>query len=311
VISGLPWEIGSFDQYKKDRGIVLIESPDPYLERLFLFRLKRDWSINNSRSLLTAELNDEWWEDFATPTLFQSELLPTLFFTSESALTKLKSILLRRDFPDVLLLFSLEEGMLAKVTPPEGALQIKVFPARFWEGDRLLQFLSAEMRFPLTNQFQDFILETIPHTTQDFVEAIKIIRQLNLGQGRYSTSELKGMLGMKRFDRFNLSSLLSRQKWLEFYSTLLNSELDFEESTSLFAFLEGHLLKLATPQALREKKKLSKYDREILDCAPLWSSLKIRDFLLRLGKWSMLAKSKSFKLKEELRLQKLALLDNR
>ena len=116
--------------------------------------------------------------------------------------------------------------------------------------------------------------------------------KLNHGNSKVVVADLKNLVVADKFDQFILASLLSKKKYYDFYTRLIELNHDFEKLKDLFRFLQSHFIKLADISFLDEKNRLTQYDKEIQKCSSLWTKNEIFEIISLLNHFEILCKKK-------------------
>ncbi len=162
----------------------------------------------------------------------------------------------------------------------------------FWEYNKLLDYLSERKKITLSYDAKNYLTETIIPSALEYELALD---SLIINFSRIQNFELQhvqAVLKKTRVDQFQLATLLGEKKKKELYHELLSNEQSFDEFRQLFSFFQGHLVKLRDPSYTQKKKRISKYDKEILSLSSKWSPEQIKEMIILFGNWEILSKKK-------------------
>jgi hypothetical protein len=95
--------------------------------------------------------------------------------------------------------------------------------------------------------------------------------------------------------------MLSEKKLKNYFRSLIDLSLSFDEYRHIISFSQSHLVKLADPSYIQKKSRPSKYDKEILAYSKNWESSEIAKFIETLMKLETLSKRKDEKLHLDLK----------
>lgn len=171
-----------------------------------------------------------------------------------------------------------------------------------WDGSRILQFCLKEMQLNASIPVQQFILENLDHSFENFLWVLELIK-LNFEDKVVDVNQLKLLIQKERYDFFELLEIYHSQK-LNFYKILIEKSDDFDWIRQNATSMQNHIVKLLNPEEIRTKAKLTKYDQNLLR----WSESGIRsEFQADLKffmKIEIESKSKNVFLREIIRIQK-------
>ena len=288
---------------------------DPFIERIAHQRIKQELKKveRKLKFVIGGEISIDWLEDnFVIPSLFaEDESFHVLH--AEDIPNKVQDYILEHqiEFSNKLLIlsFTKKSKLFDKLTKNKEGTHYKIELPMFWEGERLLDFYCQEMKITLSRRVRDFLLETVPHVSEHFVNSLKIIR-VHLGHGNDGDLEsLKELIEPSKFDKFHLAHLFSEKKKTAFYQELLRFTLPKEELMLFFSFMQGHLLKVSDPSYTNDKKgKLSKYDKEIQHSSKHWNADELKREINNFSRMQIKAKSGSVLLTDYLRKSYLGTL---
>lgn len=289
-------------------GIHALSCYDPFVEKMVLKSLPTDlWGEGKLRTIVGSELTKDWIEE--------NLLSLNLFSTTDSYLVlladqipkKTQTYLLEEDLGEMsgflILSFVGSSSFYDELGSRKSIPRTKIEAPRFWEGGKLLEFVSDRMNIRLSYPVQNFLVESVPNETADFVNVMKLLA-LHFGDlSRVSVEQIKEFVIKEKLDKFQLASFLGGKKRHQLFQTLANTDTNFDELRGLFQFFQSHLLKISDTSYIQKKKRPTKYDKEIQAQAQSWTKEELKNEMRYYGGLEIMAKSKSSDLKNEIRLQ--------
>lgn len=315
----MPSKYSAWDFVKKLPNIIDMSEPgiygfsffDPFIQKIVIDKLPTELTMSEDFHVVHAvDLTVEWFENnFQTLSLFGTSD-SYLVIESQSLSTNVKEYLEETSFDltDRFLIFVSKNDAkgFPKLEKMTGGSFHQIDAPKFWEGANLLDFLSSEMKVELAYEVKGFLLKNLENNCFEFVNALNLI-ELHFDNGKTATlDKVKEVITSNKVDQFELAKLFCDKKRAMFYKSVLDHDLDFEGLRTLFSFMQGHLFKMLDPSYVQEKRKPSKYDKEIEAVSRSWNKSDVLEELRIFGELEVLAKSKSIKLKDELRLKCLS-----
>lgn len=250
------------------------------------------------------ELSLSWFEDnFMTLGLFGNQE-SYVISNAENLNVECKEFLLNNelllDNRYLILFFNKADDLYKKIIKQEHIHAIDIQAPAFWETDKLLDFLSEELKVQLDYEAKNIILNYVDHTPLDLYN---LLTKLSVNYGLESVSKLmlEDLLEKNRLDNFEMAKLFGFKKMKEFYGHLIELDPDFENLRSLFYFLQTHMIKIADPSFIYDKKRQTKYDTQILNQSKLWKPQELKHVLNFLKSIEMKSKIKNAFVKEDIR----------
>jgi len=303
------WQIwdffSSFDRsyLASYQGVLALNTFDPLCLKMvkdYLFRGAGDKVIHHK---LASEVTKNWIEEeFQTLSLFGDS---DNFFIHQAQDLKadMLELLSKLELDGRFLILSFEtEGTAWKKVIKDKSLQaLQVEAPRFWELNKLLDFVCAHLRLPLSYEAKAWMLESLENDLGTFYNSCCLIKLNHPEAKEVSVQEVKSLLTLERLDQFALASLFARKKNVDFFEKLVALEGDFEKMRSFFGFMQGHLVKMADTSYLAQKPRLNQYDKELQNTARLWKSHEVLQEVSRFNRWELMCKKKDSLLWHELR----------
>ncbi len=284
-------------------GTWALLTPDPHIEKFILDRRK---GRDGERILLLGdELSIDWIEsNWTTLDLFGGSSA-YLVLEAQKISSSVANALLedRWDLSerDILFCFSKKCELFKNLGKKEWLPCFEVEAPPFWKEAELLSFICDQYQVRLSAAAQTFILQAVPNSIEDY---ILVASQLSLSyphEDEIMVEQVKKILSPYRVDQFRLASLLAQRKWVAFFDKVLSLPFSYPMLEELFRMLQFHFLKLRDTSYMDNKKRLSKYDREIKAHAQLWHSHELDRVLSFLKELEFLARKKDITIRNKLR----------
>lgn len=294
------WQIWDFfgnvkrDFLETHDGPIALSTFDPVA-----LKMAKDYLLRGagSRSVLykmASEVTKSWIEEeFQTLSLFGTQ--DSFFIHQAQDLNaELLEMITGLDLSGRFILLSFEsENAAWKKMQKEGKVtSLQVEPPKFWEPNKLLDFVCNYLKLPLSYDAKSWVLESLENTLGAFYNAMALVK-LNHPEAReVGMKEVQDLLLVEKLDQFALASLFCRKKRLEFFHKIIQLQGDFDKMRGLFMFMQGHLIKVMDPTYLTEKPRLTSYDKDIQSTARLWKPEELRKALEEFNRWEILSKKK-------------------
>lgn len=260
--------------------------------------IKEAFGIETWSLISAKEVTIKWLEDhMAALTLFADET-PIVILEAE----KLKKNVFERlcegipDSSKKVFLFSSGKTDLPRTKTFASLFEVEYLKLKmpaFWDYDKLVQYIFEAQGFKLDGKSAHYLCMRLGQNFYEFQNAAKVC-QLNYPESKaLKLDDLKELFkSNKHIDRFRLAELFNKKQLSNFFSELMNSEVDQDEMKSFFSFMIGHCVKMVDPGYANEKKKISKYDREIQQAAKTWNSKQLDYMLDRFSELVIMCKQK-------------------
>lgn len=175
---------------------------------------------------------------------------------------------------------------LTKLSTVKG---FEVEEPRFWEGQKLWQFLLQQNALKLTPDVNSYILDNLEHNFESFVWVIDLIK-LNFSDLKVDLNLLKELVKKQRWDIFEIVTFFDKNPKQFFLELLKNEEADTSWYRMVFAFMQSHLYKALHPDEIHLKAKLSKYDQQILDLGKKYNKETLLKYIRKFSEFEIEAK---------------------
>ncbi|TDJ07384.1 MAG: hypothetical protein E2O68_03770 [Deltaproteobacteria bacterium] len=292
-----PWSFFENFPPSKNPGLYGTYCFDPYLERL----IQNKWSTHikgmglNHHVILGNELTPDWIDENLTSLDLFGGQDSYMVLNGEDIPAASQEQILELDLTEKFLFISFSKSgkFFLKLCKGEGEFKTMEAP-KFWESDKLLDFLARELGTSLNPQIRNYILTHVTHEVGSFINALKLI-SIHFGGNKVELESLREIIPPSRMDIFHLASLFGNKNKKEFFSKLIALEISQKEWLSFFNFMIGHLLKLTGNPSGN-----SKYERDLAKQKNLWSLSEINNEIKLFGELQIEAKGGN--LKEKLRL---------
>jgi hypothetical protein len=297
-------------------GLLLANFCDPYSEKIFLDLFKQKWrrEVVDSDRQLRVMLGSEVSRD-----AIESNLCSLSLFGNQDSFVVMEADGITGGIADILesvrlelngrylLLTSCKQCVwFDKLHKQHGGKRYSVKSPPPWDIGKLLAFLGSHLQIELSSSVQDYIIHSVPNQCSDFLNLLKAI-DLHFPDhsavGEREVDFVRKLVSSSRLDLFAYASLYGRKDRVSFFTKLDQGNYGFDELRQLCSFIQGHLVKLGDLSYLQDKKRLSKYDREIMEQAKGWSSEEVVAELALFGSLEILAKGRKESLREQVRLE--------
>lgn len=167
-----------------------------------------------------------------------------------------------------------------KYSEVEGHIFMEVSAAPFWEYEKMIIALFSWEGIELDMATARFLVMRYGQNFYELLNALRVC-QLNFPYAeKLMVADIKELFqSNKHIDRFFLADLFNEKKILEFWDTLLKTEVDLDEMKSFFSFMVSHIVKIIDPSYTQNKKKISAYDKKIIKANRHWNHKQL-DFML-------------------------------
>lgn len=304
------WKIWDyFKNYKtgidSSSGIYAFQVFDPLISSLLRQKFPRELFYDQKLPVFTGkDLSLSWFEDnYQTLGLFGNQE-SYVITQAETLSAESKEFLLNSDLimdgRFLILFFDKADSLYKELIKKENVNGIDIQAPAFWESDKLLEFLAELLKVQLSYEAKNIILSYVEHTCLEFHNLLTKL-SVNYGDKSISKEMLAEVIEKNRIDNFELAKLFGHKKMKDFYSLLVELDPDYDDLRSLFYFLQTHMIKVADPSFIYDKKRKTKYDDQILGQSKLWRADELKYALNFLKNIEMQSKIKNPFIKEELR----------
>lgn len=280
-------------------------------------KLVKDYLVRGSEGRiihhkLASEVSKEWIEEeFQTLSLFGGS---DCFFIHQAQDLKVDmiEILGKLELTDRFVILSFEnEAASWKKLLKEGQIKTLVIESpRFWELNKLLDFVCLYLRLPLSYEAKAWILDSLENNLGTFYNSCSLLK-LNFPESKeVSLKDVQSLFNQEKLDQFALASLFARKKFADFFERLISLEEDFEKMRSFFNFMQSHLVKMADVSYLSKKPRLTQYDKDLQSTSRLWKKEEIVKEIERFNRWEVQSKKKDTFLWYDLRQTHLQLMQS-
>ncbi len=303
------WQIWDFfssynrDTLKSYEGILALNTFDPICLKLVKDFLTRGMTDQILHYKMASEVTKTWIEEeFQTLSLFGNT--ESFFIHQAHDLpADILEIFSKLEVSGRFILLSFENELTPwKKLVKEGKIATLVIESpRFWELNKLLDFVCAHLRLPLSYDSKTWILDALDNNLGSFYNACCLIK-LNHPEAREVTlSNVKELLTLEKLDQFQLASLVARKKHKEFFEKLVALQGDFEKMRGFFNFMQSHLIKMADTSYLSKKPRLTQYDKDLQSTSKLWKTSELVIEIEKFNHWELLCKRKDSHLWHEIK----------
>ncbi len=247
------WQIWDFfSSFQRDflasfNGVLGITAFDPVCFKLLKDFLQRGSEGRVVHHKIASEVTKAWIEEeFQTLSLFGGA---DCFFIHQAQdikaeiLEVLGSLVLNDRF--IVLCYETEGAGWKKIAKYDTVSSLAIEAPRFWENNKLLDFISSYIRLPISYEAKNWIMESLENDLSTFYN-VCIVLKLNFPDTKeVSLVEVRSLFTLDKLDQFALAALYNRKRFIDFYEKLVLLEGDFEKMRSLFLFMQSHLVKRA------------------------------------------------------------------
>lgn len=303
------WQIWDFfSSYKRDtlnsfEGILALNTFDPVCLKLVKDYLTRGLSDKIIHYKMASEVTKDWLEEeFQALSLFgntESFFIHQAHDLSADLLETISQLEVTGRF--LILSFENEQATWKKLIK-DGKIQTLIIESpRFWELNKLLDFVCAHLRLPLSYEAKSWMLDALENNLGSFYNSCCLIKLNHPAASEVGLNEVKELLTLERMDQFQLASLIARKKHKEFYEKLVHLLGDFEKARNLFNFMQSHLIKMCDTSYLAGKPRLNQYDKELQSSSKLWKTSELMVEIQKFNRWELLSKKKDTHLWHEIK----------
>lgn len=303
------WQIWDFftpsnrDLLKNQEGVLALNTFDPICLKLVKDFLTRGMDDKVLHYKMASEVTKPWIEEeFQTLSLFGNS--ESFFIHQAHDLSnEMIELLSNSDITGRFVLLSFENEQAAwKKLVKEGKISTLVIESpRFWELNKLLDFVCNHLRLPLSYEAKTWMLDALENNLGTFYNSCCLIKLNHPDAREVGVNEVKELLTLEKLDQFQLASLVARKKNKDFYEKLVALEGDFEKMRGFFMFMQGHLIKMADTSYLAQKPRLTQYDKDLQSTSKLWKSEELMGLVEKFNRWELLCKKKDAFLWHELK----------
>ena len=307
------WQIWDFfsanqkDLLSNFEGILALNTFDPLCLKLVKDYLMRGAGERVFHYKMGDEVTKNWLEEeFQALSLFGNS---ESFFIHEAqdldAATMDQVLKLELSGRCLILSFENETGGWKKILKSETIQSITIEEPRFRDFHKLLDFVCAYLRLPLSYDSKIWMLDSIENDLASFYNACCLLKLNHPEAKEVTLNDVKALLTMEKLDQFALASLFARRKMKQFFEKINELDSDFDRMRGFFSFLQGHIVKMIDPSYTARKSYATHYDKEIQSTSKLWKTSELKAELERYNRWELMCKKKDFLLWHELREESL------
>jgi hypothetical protein len=307
------WQIWDFfNSFKRDylesfEGVLIINSFDPVCLKMMKDHLVQGVPEKIIHYKMASEVTKGWIEEeFQTLSLF-AESESFFIHQAHDLKVEILDILQNLELSNRFLILSFETEAVSwkKIVKDNKVEILQIEAPKFWDTNKLLDFVCAYIRLPLSFEAKSWMLESLENNLGSFYNACSLIKLNNMNASEIGVEEVKELLTFERLDQFALASLYSRKKFRDFFDKLMLIETDFEKLRFFFNFLQSHLIKMIDTSYLNGKPRLTQYDKELQSTSKLWKSVELNNEVERFQRWELMCKKKDQLLWQELKVSHL------
>ncbi len=287
-------------------GLYAFLITDPYLERIIFSHLPKNLKKEMEFSLYSGvDVTRDFLEEHLVNLSFFSQIDHIQIMNAENIPAASVKYLLETEIDwshrFMVLLFTKSSKSFSELSKAKNITGIEIEEPKFWDAPKIWQFCQKARDIQLTADISRLVLDQLESTFESFLWVIDTIKTYH-PDGKISIDELKTYIKKERWDFFELTDVFNSRPQA-FFQEILKKDTDYEWLRSLFAFMQGHLVKVLFPEEIRKKPKLSKYDSAILVVAENWHRTDVMHFLKFFSECEILAKSSDPLVVDQMRLE--------
>lgn len=274
------WKVWDFFKTKKtsiafdEYGVHSFSCFDPIISSFVKDSLPSLDGDQTFQVLMGSEVTVEWFEDnFKSLGLFgntQSYFIHFAQNLSKEIIQMINEDELLLDNRFLILSFDKPHDHFKLLAKNDKVNSVEITEPMFWEYRELLEFLSSHLGVYLEYDASGYMIETVEPTCQEYY---RYLSQLSLlyNKTKISKANIQEVLGASRLDQFKLADLFGSKKFTLFYEELNKLDIDNNAMRIFFIFMQKHMGKISDLRFLDNKKKLSKYDRQLIAHNKVWN----------------------------------------
>lgn len=257
-----------------EEGLYSFYAFDPLISKLFIERVPRKILDGEKFNVLIGnEITEQWIDDnLLSLGLFGNNESYLIHF-AEKIPKHIQEIFIKKelicDSRFVVLIFNEQNDFFKQLLKNDSYKSIEVTPPMFWENKELLEFFSYYLEVYLNFEASQLVLDSIEPGCSEYYNLLNQLK-INFPEEKIDKEKLLQILEKNKLDQFELAALFSNKKFNDFYKLLIERMKD-NAFYSLNYFIQSHILKMLDTSYLDGKKKLSKYDRQILSDSQKWT----------------------------------------
>ncbi|MDA9793208.1 hypothetical protein N9B72_01360 [Bacteriovoracaceae bacterium] len=305
------WQVWDFFRTNPEgvglsKGMYSFSFFNSFFQKILLDKLKVSKQLQGSYRLFTGkDCTREWVENNLMSLSLFGDTDSYIIIRSEEIPKDAIDLLLEQDLniSERFLVFFFEKECVSSkaIAKNKSITSHNIEEPKFWEFNKLLDFMASIYEIGLSFDVKNLILTTITHNAYEFSNALNILKLNYPDVVEVNLSMAKSVLSINRFDQFELATLVSNKRSSKFYEQVIEIGEDYNLLRSVFSFLQGHLIKIADPSYTEKKARLSKYDKEILASSRLWKQHELTAVVRKFSEYELLAKQKNAYLLQDLK----------
>ena len=305
-----PWDfIKSNPQVrpKSPEGIFAISSYDPYIEKIVIDRFSRSSFGEDLTPILGSDLTIEWIENNLLSLGLFGGGGSYLVLHAEGITSTVCDFMIEKSLAVqggyLVLCFSKGGPLFETLSKKLPGEYIKINAPKFWEGRKLLDFLSGELRVRLPYNVSTYLLEAVnSEDCSELYHCLNLIK-LHFDDQNIDLERVKGIIATSKLDNFKFATLFGQKKFSSFWRELDSLDVTFDQLRIFFSFMEGHLYKMYDTSYAAKKGALSKYDQGIIALSKRWTTDELQFQIRQMAELEVMAKSKDVTLYQNIRLK--------
>ncbi len=172
----------------------------------------------------------------------------------------------------ILLNFTKDNASFKKLVKADHIDGIQIMAPAFWEEQELLKFIGQQKAVYLGFEETRHFCENVPFEFGKYSDVLDQLRLKSSEENQITIMDIDEVLTFSKFDQFKLAELFGAKKMVPFYRQFLALAEESQDFYGFLYFMNTHMQKVFNPNYGEDKKKLSKYDKQILHQQKLWNS---------------------------------------
>lgn len=299
------WDFLSFqDLSHLDDGALFIDTYSAFIEKMLLDDIKLQLNKLSQQSIMYqgSEIDENWISDKMVGLDLFSESSPIIVCESHRIKKNIFETILNMDKSSIerKMIFFSQSKAHVKLFNKHSYEVISIEPPAFWEGDKLFNTLEKKYSFSFQEAAKRELIEYAGAEISLLLPVMEKLHSWLEGSSKIvNLTTLRKVLPERKIDFFQVAQNLNEKKMAKVFQALISAK-DDQIKINLCSFLISHLLKIYDPSQSQAKKKMSKYDREILSANKSWSNQEVSYYLGKLKEVMFLVRSKKFEAITEL-----------
>jgi DNA polymerase III delta subunit len=292
----------SFNSISTSSGLAVYTTFDPLVSRMIKEKISE---TINLRTFWGHEISRDWLESELTGLNLFGAPDPIFIYEADTLSSDVREYILNLKDSELqtLIILTMESTTnFAKAIQKANAFTVHTIESpRFWEINKLIDFLANWFRLKIAYNAKNEILQMIDHDILALFHAMNTLSVNFQNQSEITRDQVLSVLEKERLDTFEIGLLFCKKQYSQFADKLLSFKIEQKKLLDFFRFMHGHLLKVKDPSNLQKKDRLTLYDKEILNVKKLWKDDELDHWIQHFSHLEILAKQKDSSLISEIK----------